>query len=161
LVAGLAGAVLGILGGVGASWVLLPIFYQYQSPISGDLILPLLTHGGVWSVVGAAGGLALGLGLGSLGRALRAGLGGLLGAAVGAIAFEAVGAFAFPNDETDQPISKTWVTRLIVRLLIAIPAAAGAALAVQTGPRAKQPTEAGHPQRPSDGEPVLDPGGQG
>jgi hypothetical protein len=161
VVAGLAGAVLGILGGVGASWVLLPVFYQYESPISGDLILPLLTHGGVWSVVGAAGGLALGLGLGSLGRALRAGLGGLLGAALGAIAFEAVGALAFPNDETDQPVSKTWLTRLIVRLLVAVPAAAGAALAVQTGPRAKRPTEGGRRQQRSDQEPELDPGGQG
>jgi hypothetical protein len=138
LFAGLAGAVLGTLGGLGSSWVLLPVFYREESPISGDLILPLLTHGGVWIVVGAAGGLALGLGLGSFRLAFRAGLGGLLGAAIGATAFEAVGAFAFPNDETDQPVSKTWVTRLLLRLLISVLAATGAALAIQTRPRTKR-----------------------
>jgi hypothetical protein len=141
--AGLAGVVLGTLGGFGASWVLLPVFYRNERPISGDLILPLLTQGGVWSVVGAAGGLALGLGLGSLRLAVRAGLGGLLGAVLGAVAFEAVGALAFPHDETDQPVSKTWVTRLILRLLIAVLTAAGAALAVQTGPRPKRTPEGG------------------
>ena len=152
LVAGLAGAVLGTLGGISAARVLLPVFYREESPISGDLLLPLLTQGGVWIVVGAAGGLALGLGLGSFSLAFRAGLGGLLGAAIGATAFEAVGAFVFPHDETDQPVSKTWVTRLILRLLIAVLAATGAALAIQTGPRAKKPPEDGRRDLPSGGE---------
>src|SRR5262249_32114368 len=98
---------------------------------------------GAWSVVGAAGGLALGLGLGGLGQALRAGLGGLLGAALGATAFEAVGALAFPTEETDQPISKTWVTRLIARVLVAVLAAAGAAVALQAGRRAGRPPAGG------------------
>ena len=128
LAAGLVGAVLGALGGLGASWGLLPVFYRNESPISGDLLLPLLTQGGVWCVLGAAGGIALGLGLGSPGLALRAGLGGLLGA-LGATIYEAVGASAFPHDETDQPVSKTWVTRLALRMLVALLAAAGAALA--------------------------------
>jgi hypothetical protein len=101
-------------------------------------LLPLLTQGGVWSLVGAAGGLALGLGLGSLGQAVRAGLGGLVGAALGAAVYEALAAFSFPNDETDQPVSKTWVTRLIVRLLVAGFAAAGAALAAGDGFRTRR-----------------------
>jgi hypothetical protein len=139
--AGLAGAAVGSLGGVAASWVLLPLFYRNEDPISGDLILPLLTQGGVWTVVGAAGGLALGLGRGGRGLALRAGLGGLLGAALGAIVYEAVGAFGFPNDETDQPVSKTWVTRLLVRVLVAVLTAAGAALAAQAGLAVERPAE--------------------
>jgi hypothetical protein len=147
--AGLAVAGLGMMAGFAAAWLLLPVFYRYASPISGDLILPLLTQGGVWTLVGAVGGLALGLGLGSLGLALRAGIGGLLGGLVGAIAFEALGAVAFPNDETDQPVSKTWVTRLILRLLVAVLAAAGAALAVRDGSRAKRTREA---DRPPDGD---------
>src|SRR5262249_50758787 len=53
--AGLAGAVLGMIAGIAASWVLLPVFYRYQSPISGGLMLPLVTQGSVWSLVGAAG----------------------------------------------------------------------------------------------------------
>jgi hypothetical protein len=139
--AGLAGIVLGALGGWGVSRVLLPVFYENESPLSGGLILSLLTQGSAWTVVGAAGGLALGLGLGSRGHALRAALGGLLGAALGAAAFQAIGAMAFPYDDTDHPISKTWVTRLIVRLLVAVFASAGAALAVQTGPRTSRPPE--------------------
>jgi hypothetical protein len=139
--AGLAGAVLGMMAGIAASWVLLPVFYRYESPISGDLILPLLTQGGVWTLVGATGGLALGLGLGDRGQALRGALGGLLGAALAATIFEAVGAFAFLNDETDQPISKTWVTRLLVRMLVAVLAAAGATLGVQAARGKSRPPE--------------------
>ena len=143
LAAGLVGAVLGALGGLGASWVLLPVFYRNESPISGDLLLPLLTQGCVWCVLGAAGGIALGLGLGSPSRALGAGLGGLLGAGLGATIYEAIGASAFPHDETDQPVSKTWVTRLAVRMLVALFAAAGAALEVQARRGTKRPTEDG------------------
>jgi hypothetical protein len=141
LAAGLTGAVLGTLGGIGASWVLLPLFYRYEDPISGDLILPLLTQGGVWSVVGAAGGLSLGLGLGGRSLSLRAALGGLLGAALAASIFQVVGALAFPDDETDQPVSKTWATRLIVRLLVAVLAAAGAVLTVQARRRTNRTLE--------------------
>src|SRR5262249_27514140 len=126
---------------VAASWVLLPVFYRNEDPISGDLILPLLTQGAVWTVVGAAGGLALGLGLGGHGRPLRAALGGLLGAALGAIIYEAVSAVGFPNDEPAQPVSKAWVTRLLVRVLVAVLAAAGAALAAESGRGAERRAE--------------------
>ena len=47
--------------------MILPAYNAYQQrhpdEASRDLVLPLLVHAGIWSAVGAAGGLALALGL--------------------------------------------------------------------------------------------------
>ena len=66
--AGIAGLLLGTAVTAGLSLVLVSNFFKRHDPQSGDLMLPLLTHCGIWSAVGAIAGLAFGLGLGGKGR---------------------------------------------------------------------------------------------
>jgi hypothetical protein len=61
--AGLAGLVLGGVAASGAALVLLPVYFAHHDPLDDSLVLPLMTHAGVAASIGAAGGLALGLGL--------------------------------------------------------------------------------------------------
>ncbi len=122
--AGVFGLVLGGLVGSGISLALLPIYHHAlaRSPeeMSHDIILPLLVHGGIWSACGLAGGVAFGIGLGAgRGRVFNAALGGLIGAALGAALYEIVGVAMFPASKTTSPISLTWNTRLLARMLVA------------------------------------------
>ena len=124
------GLVVGGIVGALAPLVVLPIFYLAGGPASDDMIPPLLMHAGVWMGVGAAGGLAFGIGLGGRRRVFAPLLGGAVGAVIGAIVYEFVGAIAFPLAMTASPISTTWESRLLARLLVAFFAAVGIALAV-------------------------------
>ena len=74
-------------------------------PESGDLVLPLLTHGAIWSAVGAIGGLAFGLGPAAKAAGKPRLVGGLVGAAAATIVYEIVGAVAFASSKTDLPVS--------------------------------------------------------
>jgi hypothetical protein len=114
-----------------ASRVLIPVFFRNVDDQAADLILPLLTHGGMWCPIGAAAGLAFGVGLGGRGRAPRAALGGLLGAGVGTMVYEAAGALLFPLAKTVLPISLSAGARLLAHLAVAVPAALCAAVASQ------------------------------
>jgi len=120
---GFLGLVLGGLFGAGASLAFLPVYYRTldkaQEQLSHDLNLPLMVHGGIWAACGLAGGLAFGIGLGGgAGRIRNAALGGLIGAAIGAAFYEIIGASIFPAAKTTNPISLTWETRLVARLLV-------------------------------------------
>ena len=84
----------------------------------------MIMHTSIWGLTGAAAGLAFAVGLGErrlLGRALAA---GFVGAVFGAIAFELIGAGLFPFASIGQPISTTWQTRLIARLMVTVATAA-------------------------------------
>ncbi len=63
--AAIMGLLLGTIVAASASVLLVPIFYKKHDPQSGDLIFPMLTHGAIWSLVGAIGGLSFGLALGN------------------------------------------------------------------------------------------------
>jgi hypothetical protein len=139
--AGGLGLILGAVAGAGSVVELVPYYLKYVNRDGDDLIWPLLTHGGLWSAVGAAGGLALGVGLGGWRRTGRALLGGLIGALAAVLVFEVVGPLAFPLAKTGEPISETWGSRLFARLAVAILAAAGAVLAVQD-PKPRHTVEA-------------------
>ena len=103
-----------------------------------------MVHVGIWAAVGAAGGMAFGIGVGGRDRILRAAVGGLVGAALGAVAFELIGAVFFPMAETPKPVSESMVTRLLARLLVAVPAAGFAAVMAFGQPRQKaKPAAAG------------------
>ena len=80
---------------------------------------------------------------------------GLVGAVVGAVAFDLVGAFAFPLAKTDSPISQTWATRLLARLLVTIGTAASLALLL-TGPRNVAPVSCAETAAPSTEPPSPD-----
>ena len=135
-----AGLVLGIVAAGGMSLALLPAYNAYQrrhpDEAARDLLWPLLVHAGIWSAAGAAGGLALALGLGGRGAIPRAMLGGFLGAAVGTVAYELAGAF-FPAARTSQFVSATWETRLMARLAVTLLASGGAAMRVASPPKAR------------------------
>jgi hypothetical protein len=129
------GLAVGAVGAAMASAAVLPTYNAYRlghpDEASRDLMLPLAVHVVTWATAGAAGGLALGAGLGLRDRRAlsRLVVGGLGGAALGAVIFELAGAIAFPEAETARYVSKTAPTRLLARLLVCILAAGGAAAA--------------------------------
>jgi len=124
----LAGGVSGALAGAAVSAALIPVYFRLMDPANGLLVL-FLIHTAIFAGVGAAGGLALGLGLGDrkiIGRCLIA---GLLGSLVGTFAFEAINSLAFPLLRTFQPVPSEPIPRLVVHLSVAIGTAALAGLA--------------------------------
>lgn len=146
VLAGAIGLVLGALAGAGATIGVVPLYHRFQEDqeekASRNLTVPLLAHGAIWMSVGAAGGLAFGLGAGGDGRVVRALAGGVVGAAIGAAVYELAGALTFPLDKTVEPISLTWASRLLARASAALLTAAGIALAVSATDRMRVPREA-------------------
>ena len=126
--AGGVGLAVGGLLGAGVTWATLPAFERGRAADTGDLLASLLMHGAFWIPIGAAGGLALGLGRRD--RIASAMVGGALGALVGTVAYELIGGMVFPMAETGAPISLTATTRLLGRLLVPTLAAVGATLAL-------------------------------
>lgn len=139
--AGGLGSVLGFAAGVGASLALLPfcIASRFRYP-ENDLLISFLMHGAIWGLLGAVAGLAFAIGLGERNLWVRALTAGLAGALVGAVAFDLIGAVAFQGAKTDDPISRTWVTRLMARLLVTVATAAAVSLVL--------PVRSGEPSGP-------------
>ena len=129
IAAGATGLLLG--GGVGVtlSRLILPIYYEHSA--SGELTYSLMVHGGIWLAVGAAAGLAFGIGLGGWRGALRGILGGACAALLAAVIYEFAGGIMFPLALTDRPISRTWESRLLARLLVTVLTAVGVVLSMQ------------------------------
>lgn len=125
LIGAAVGAILGGAAGAVTPLALLPVYFQFYDPDRDDLLLSLLTQGGIAAALGAAGGASFGIG--DRGRVARTLLGGLLGAVAGVLIYGVVGALAFPLDKTTRPISATATTRLLGRILVATLAAAGSA----------------------------------
>ena len=147
LTAGLLGAVLGLALGAGLSLGLLPWFLRARYYYSEfDIAISLAMHGLIWGLLGASAGLSFAVGVGErllVGRAITA---GLVGAVLGALAYELIGAVFFPTADTDEPISETWPTRLMARLLVA----GGTAAALVLLRPATQPLKAVHqPETPT------------
>jgi len=134
--AGGLGSALGFAAGVGASLALLPfcISSRIRYP-DNDLLISFVMHGTIWGLLGALAGLAFAVGLGERPLWVRALFAGLVGALIGAVAFDLIGVVAFPGAKTDDPISRTWVTRLMARLLVTVATAAtvGRVLPVRSG----------------------------
>ena len=98
-------------------------------------------HGTIWGLVGALAGLTFVVGFGERRLWVRALATGFAGALVGAVAFDLIGAVAFPGAMTDDPISRTWGTRLMARLLVTMATAAAVSLVL--------PARPGEPSGPS------------
>jgi hypothetical protein len=135
------------MAGTGMALAIVPHYFRMFLRLRPEgFIPPLLMHGGIWGAVGAAGGLAFGLGLGGRDRAARALIGGLLGALLGTVLYDLIGALAFPMSRTDFPVAADWPPRLLARLLVAGLAAAGTAMAVAgQGPMIAPPRPATMP----------------
>jgi hypothetical protein len=132
--AALLGLVMGAAAGAGATLAAVPLATRVRDrdpgSMSAEMTSSLLVHGLPWAAVGAAGGLAFGIGIGGRDWAGRGLLGGLLGAVAGALLYEVIGALALPGTKTIDPIAASWGTRLLAQLLAVIPAAAGVAALV-------------------------------
>jgi hypothetical protein len=123
--AGLLGSALGAALAAGVSLVLLQSFADARvAYLDYDILISMAMHGLIWGLAGAAGGLAFAVGLGQRRLLVRATAAGLAGAVLGAIAFELIGAGLFPLASTGQPISTTWPTRLLARLMVTVATAA-------------------------------------
>ena len=112
---------LGHWRGRGASPRVLPVFLRALDDYQVDnMLIPMLMHGLIWGLIGASAGLAFAVGLGErrlVGHALMA---GLVGALLGSIAFDLVGGVLYVNDWTVKPISESWQTRLMARVMVTI-----------------------------------------
>jgi hypothetical protein len=140
--AGGLGSVLGFAAGVGASVTLLPFCIASRIRYrDNELVISFLMHGAIWGLLGALAGLAFAVGLGERRLWVRALTAGFAGALVGAVAFDLIGVVAFPGAKTDDPISRTWATRLMARLLVTVATAAAVSLVLpvrsgeSSGPR--------------------------
>jgi hypothetical protein len=124
--AGGVGLVVGGLAGAVVTWTTMPLFEEWRAPDTAAVLPSLVMHGLFWLPAGVAGGLALGLGLRD--RVGLAVAGGAMGALLATVLYEVVGALAFPLAGTGEPVSTTWLTRLLARLLVATFTAVAAAL---------------------------------
>ena len=88
----------------------------------------------IWGLLGAVAGLAFAVGLGERSVWARALTAGFAGALIAAVAFDLIGVVAFPGARTDDPISRTWVTRLMARLLVTVVTAAAVSLVLPVRP---------------------------
>lgn len=132
VLAGLVGLAAGAAAGAGMALALVPIFDRNVLLASDSLLFPLLIHGGIWGLLGAAGGLAFGLGLGvDKASVVRGVLGGTAGALLGTVVYELLGVMLTPLAETSRPLSITPATRLLARICVTALAALGAAWAVR------------------------------
>ena len=122
LAAGLAGIVLGASFGAASSYGLTPIYFHRME--TADVTLSLLIHLGIWTAVGAASGVAFGLGSGSRDVLVRSLVGGIAGAALGTILFDIFGAF-FPLAHTERPLSQEAGTRLAANIVLCLCVASG------------------------------------
>jgi hypothetical protein len=134
VIAGATGMLLGGGAGVALTRMIVPVYYGNVR--SGDMIYSLMVHGGVWVAIGAAAGLAFAIGVGGAHQILRGLLGGGAAALLATFIYEFAGAILFPTALTDRPISQTWSSRLLARLLVSILVAAGVILSAGlTSPR--------------------------
>jgi hypothetical protein len=136
IAAGFTGMVLGGIAGAATSYLVLPHYNAARIATidddqNVDLGLGLLTRGAIWLTIGAAAGVALGLGLGGGPPVARAVFGGIPGAGIATVIHEFGGALVFPLAETFRPLAVTPTARLTDHLLIALCVATGAFWAVQ------------------------------
>jgi hypothetical protein len=130
VMAGATGLLLGGGAGVALSRFIVPVYYQHTR--DGDITYSLMVHAGVWAGVAAVAGLAFAIGQGGWRGVLRLMLGGAGAALIGAVIYDFAGGIVFPTALTDRPISQTWETRLLARLLVGVLVAAGLVLCAET-----------------------------
>ena len=135
--AGVCGIV-GGLAGAGLSLALVPRFLEAADAQTG---LPLLfvTHAAIFGAIAAAGGFALGWGLGERRFIVRCIIGAIVGAVVGTFVCEVINFIGFPLLRMYEPVPLKIVPRFILMIGVAWAIASGAALAA--GRRRHAPPE--------------------
>lgn len=142
--AAMTGLCAGAVVGFGAARVAVPLFYRYRTSLDLDLLPSILLHGGLAASIGLTTGLAAAIGASFRGRRLVETL--FVTSAVaflGGALYDVLGAAFFANDETGEPVSLTYVTRLLSCLIVSICIALGTTVALNqkpgTAPRSAAP----------------------
>jgi hypothetical protein len=125
IIAGVTGTLLAVAGSAASCFVLIPFFLGRMETV--DLTLSLLIHLGIWTVLGAASGVAFWIGMGSRGMWLPSLVGGIVGAALGTVLFDVVGAF-FPFSHTERPLAEESMVRLAANLVLSLSIVVGIAI---------------------------------
>jgi hypothetical protein len=128
LIAAVTGLSLGGLAGAGPPFVVIPLYDRAVGGAVEELIPSMVMHWGLWTLMGAATGLAFGIARGGPRRALSATLGGAMGALLGTVVYDLIGAVALPFSDTGQPLAVTRLSHFLCFVLLAISIAIGAAL---------------------------------
>jgi hypothetical protein len=135
IMAGVAGLVVGGGTGAGLALVLTPLYYRQAA--ASDITYALIVHAGAWVGAAAAAGLAFAIGVGKWRDLPRTVLAAASAAFIATVIFEFGGGILFPDALTDRPVSHTWVTRLVARLIVAVLVAAGVVLSAGSTGEAK------------------------
>jgi len=130
VMAGATGLLLGGGAGVALSRLILPVYYEHSR--GGDITYSLMAHAGIWAGAAAAAGLAFAIGLAGWRGVLRGMVGGAAAALFATVIYEFAGGILFPLALTDRPISQTWESRLVARLLVTVLVAAGVVLCAES-----------------------------
>jgi hypothetical protein len=150
--AAVTGAAVGLMLGAAAGglppFAVMPWYAGHRADEpSATTLLPILFHVALWCLLGAAAGLAYGLGRDGPrpARLFHGALGGLIGAAVGALVYEVVGALVFWDARTNETFAATTAARALAHVCVAVFVALGAVLGLEPrGHRAKR-VVADHP----------------
>lgn len=111
---GIGGVALGGMVGTLASILLLRLYYRGHVPDPNDLLTPITVHGGIWTAIGAVGGLAYGVSVGAGRRLPQAIEGACVGAFFATVLFHVVSGVFFPESRFAHPISRGEVLHAIL-----------------------------------------------
>ena len=136
VLAGMTGLIVGAAGTAAVCYFVIPIYYANVK--TADVTLSMLIHLGIWTVIGAASGLAFGIGSGSRTVLARAFVGAATGAGIATLIYDISGAF-LPLAGTDRPISQIATTRLAASLLLSACVAGGMMITAFQKPRVTAP----------------------
>jgi hypothetical protein len=149
IVAACVGLVLGLAAGALPAFGVMPWYWGHHADDKATAgMLPLVFHCGLWAALGAAAGLAYGLGRAGQNpsRLVEGALGGLIGATLGSFAYEILGTLLFAQDRPDESFAATAAARVTAHVCIALFVALGAALMLDyPRRRAGKPVASGHP----------------
>jgi hypothetical protein len=124
----------GAIVGAAASLALVPFFFRELIPDTNDLLSPVLIHGGVWTAIGAVGGIAFAAALGTSRRRFAdAVAGACFGAVLATIFYHALAAAIFPEAKSTDVVANSAIVRFLAMGLVPIMVAFGAAMGAQGG----------------------------
>jgi hypothetical protein len=130
--AGVTGFVLGACGGAVSSYVLIPVYFANLE--SADVTFSILIHLGIWTVLGAASGVAIAIGTGSRRAFIPCLVGGITGACLATLLYDLSGAF-FPLAHTERPLAEEALTRLAGNIVLSLCVAVGIVVVASQRPR--------------------------
>jgi hypothetical protein len=131
---GLLALATGAIAGALTSLGLVPLFYRELIPDTNDLLTPILIHGGIWTAIGAVGGIAFAIGTVKSKKQLADAIAGAcFGAVLATIFYHVLAAAVFPEAKSTEVVANTAIVRLLAMSLVPIMIAVGAGFGAQGG----------------------------